>query len=267
MTDLRNRFAGKGRWLWPAITAVAVAIAVMSVIAAQSGDGEGDRDRDGRRGHDNDCAQMAELVGAADCAALKAAMADGQSLAEVAAANGVEQQAVIDGIVAAIGAELDEAVADGKLTEAQADEYRGEIAEKVAAWVYRSPDERHSGGDRDRHHGPRGHAGLGHAGLDAEDCDSMAELVGSDCQTLMESLASGDTLAEIAESNGVEPQTVIDTLVERMSEALDAKVASGDLTEAKATALRERLSERIAGLVNEGFERGHGKRGGAGGLW
>lgn len=265
MTTLRNRISGKGRWLWPAITAVAVAIAVMSVIAAQSGDGEGDRDRDGRRGHDNDCAQMAELVGVSDCAALKAAMADGQSLAEVAAANGVEQQAVIDGIVAAIGAELDEAVADGKLTAAQADEYRGEIAEKVAAWVYRSPDERYSGGDRDRHHGPRGHAGL-----DAEDCDSMAELVGSDCQTLMESLASGDTLAEIAERNGVEPQTVIDTLVERMSEELDAKVASGDLTEAKATALRERLSERIAGLVNEGFERaerGHGKRGGAGGLW
>ena len=262
MTTLRNRLSGKGRWLWPAITAVAVAIAVMSVIAARPG---GDHDGEGRRGHDNDCAQMAELVGAADCAALKAAMADGQSLAEVAAANGVEQQAVIDGIVAAIGAELDEAVADGKLTEAQADEYRGEIAEKVAAWVYRSPDERRFGGDRDRHHGPRGHAGL-----DAEDCDSMAELVGSDCQTLMESLESGDTLAEIAERNGVEPQTVIDTLVERMSEALDAKVASGDLTEAKASALRERLSERISGLVNEGFERaerGHGKRGGAGGLW
>lgn len=260
MTTLRNRLSGKGRWLWPAITAVAVAIAVMSVIAARPG---GDRDGEGRRGHDNDCAQMAELVGVSDCAALKAAMADGQSLAEVAAANGVERQAVIDGIVAAIGAELDEAVADGKLTEAQADEYRGEIAEKVAAWVYRSPDERHSGGDR--HHGPRGHAGL-----DAEDCDSMAELVGSDCQTLMESLASGDTLAEIAERNGVEPQTVIDTLVERMSDELDAKVASGDLTEAKASALRERLSERISDLVNEGFERaerGHGKRGGAGGLW
>lgn len=263
MTGLRNRISGKGRWLWPAITAVAVAIAVMSVTAARPGGG--DHDGEGRRGHDTDCAQMAELVGAADCAALKAAMADGQSLAEVAAANGVERQAVIDGIVAALGEELDEAVADGKLTAAEADEYRDKIAEKAAAWVWvdRSPDERRFGGDR--HHGPRGHAGL-----DAEDCDSMAELVGSDCQTLMESLASGDTLAEIAERNGVEPQTVIDTLVERMGERLDAMVASGDLTEAKATALRERLSERISGLVNEGFERaerGHGKRGGAGGLW
>ena len=373
MTGLRNQLSGKGRWLWPAITAVAVAIAVMSIVAARPGGG--DRDGDGRRGHDDDCARMAELVGAADCAALETAMADGQSLADVAESNGVARQTVIDGIVAAIGAELDEAVESGELTEAQADRYREGIAAKAAGWVDRSVNERRFSGDYD--HGRRGHGGpdfddcarmaelvgaadcaaletamadgqsladvaeangvarqtvidgivaavnaeidaaveagkltaaqadryrdgiaakaagwvdhsmderrfggdrgmRGHAGLDAEDCDGMAELVGAaDCQTLMESLASGDTLAEIAEANGVAPQTVIDTLVARMDEELDAKVASGDLTEAKASAIRAMLSEQIAGFVNDGFEgmrhgrggfegaeRGHGKRGG-----
>ncbi len=368
MTGLRNRLSGKGRWLWPAITAVAVAIAVMSIVAARPGGG--DRDGDGRRGHDDDCARMAELVGAADCAALETAMADGQSLADVAESNGIARQTVIDGIVSAISAELDEAVEAGELTAAQADRYREGIADRAAGWVDRSVNERRFSGDYD--HGRRGHGGpdfddcarmaelvgaadcaaletamadgqsladvaeangvarqtvidgivaavnaeidaaveagkltaaqadryrdgiadkaagwvdhsmderrfggdrgmRGQAGLDAQDCDGMAELVGAaDCQTLMESLASGDTLAEIAEANGVAPQTVIDTLVARMDEELDAKVASGDLTEAKAAAIRAMLSEQIAGFVNDGFggggfegaERGHGKRGG-----
>ncbi|MGH9118507.1 MAG: hypothetical protein ACRD0A_11745, partial [Acidimicrobiales bacterium] len=53
---------------------------------------------------------------------LRDAMGDGQSIAEVAAAEGVEVQTVIDALVAEATARIDEAVADGDLTEEEATE-------------------------------------------------------------------------------------------------------------------------------------------------
>lgn len=252
MERTRNWLARRSRWLWPTVTAVAVAVAVMSVVAAQTGDGGRDRDRDGWRGHDNECAELAALAGT-DCDGLKAGFVEGQTLAEIAAANGVERQTLIDAITAEINAEIDEAVADGKLTDAQADRYRERAADKVAAMVDESGEHRGRGG-RDRH--DRFNDG---------DCDELAALLGTDCETLKTSLKAGQTPAEIAESNDIEPQTVIDALVAEMNTEIDAKVESGDLTEAKADALRARLTNGITEFVNNGFERGFGHDGDRGG--
>lgn len=52
---------------------------------------------------------------------LSSALRDGQTLAELAAANGVDEQAVIDAALAAADTKLDEAVAAGALTQEQAD--------------------------------------------------------------------------------------------------------------------------------------------------
>ena len=49
------------------------------------------------------------------------ARASGQTLAEIAAAQGVSEQQVIDAVVAERKAVLDQAVADGRLTQEQAD--------------------------------------------------------------------------------------------------------------------------------------------------
>ena len=247
MERTRNWLARRSRWLWPTVTAVAVAVAVMSVVAAQAGGGR-DRDRDGWRGHDNDCAELAALAGT-DCEGLKAGFADDQTLAEIAAANGVERQTLIDAITAEINAEIDNAVANGKLTNAQADRFREGVADKVAAMVDESGEHRARGG-RDRH--DRFNGG---------DCDELAALLGTDCETLKTSLKAGQTPAEIAESSDIEPQTVIDALVAEMNTELDAKVESGDLTEAKADALRANFTERVTEFVNNGFER-DGNRGG-----
>ena len=258
MERTRNWLARRSRWLWPTVTAIAVAVAVMTVAAAQTGGGR-DRDRDGWRGHDNECAELAALAGT-DCEGLQAGFAEGQTLAEIAAANGVERQTLIDAIAAEINEEIDEAVANGKLTDAQADRYRERVADKVAAMVDESSEHRGRGG-RDRH--DRFNDG---------DCDELAALLGTDCETLKTSLKAGQTPAEIAESNDIEPQTVIDALVAEMNTELDAKVESGDLTEAKADALRARLANGITEFVNNGFghdgDRGgrHGKKGDRGGF-
>jgi hypothetical protein len=68
-------------------------------------------------------------------AALRTALEDGQTIAEVAAANNVDVQKVIDAIVAEMNSHLAEAVTDGHLTQAQADEMKANATERATALV------------------------------------------------------------------------------------------------------------------------------------
>ena len=67
--------------------------------------------------------------------ALREALGNGQTIAEVAQANGVEVQAVVDALVADATARLDEAVANGRLTQEEADERKAELPERITARV------------------------------------------------------------------------------------------------------------------------------------
>ena len=260
MSRIRNRLtgrlAGKGRWLWPAVTAVAIAIAAMSIVAAQTGgDRSRDHDRGNHRNHDaTECAELATLVGAADCDALKSALDDDQTLAQIAQSNGIEPQTVIDAMVAEMTAELDDKVESGAITEERAAMLRAQLTVMVSEGVNEG-----FGRDHGRH---------GFRALDTE-CAELATLVGAaDCEALKSALDDDQTLAQIAESNGIEPQTVIDAMVAEMTAELDAKVESGDLTEERAAMIRTQITDMVVGFVNEGFDgerehRGqrHGKRG------
>ena len=81
---------------------------------------------------------------------------------------------------------------------------------------------------------------------------NLAELVGTDVSGLREGHTAGMTLAAIAESNGVDSQTVIDALVEQAEERLDAAVESSKLSTEEAEAKLAEWQERIAQAVNEG---------------
>ena len=253
--QLTGRLAGKGRWLWPAVTAVAIAIAAMSIVAAQTGGGDRSRDHDrgNHRNHDTECADLAALVGAADCEALKSALDDDQTLAQIAQSNNIEPQTVIDAMVAEMTAELDDKVESGAITEERAAMLRTQLTVMVSEGVNEG-----FGRDHGRH---------GFRALDTE-CAELATLVGAaDCAALKSALDDDQTLAQIAESNGIEPQTVIDAMVAQMTAELDAKVESGDLTEERAAMIRTQITDMVVGFVNEGFdgEREHrGQRHGKG---
>ena len=85
-----------------------------------------------------------------DADALRDALADGQTLAEIAEANGTTAQAVIDAMVGEAEECLDQAVEDGRLTEEQAAEKLAEITEHITGVV---------NGDIEPHLGRRGPAG------------------------------------------------------------------------------------------------------------
>ena len=135
-------------------------------------------------------------------------------------------------------------VEDGTLSRAQVDAVEQALE---AARPERGPGSGHHGG-------PFGHFVRG-AGL-----DDAAEAIGIEMSVLMDGLRDGQTLAQIAEVNGVEPQAVIDAMVAAAQERIDAAVEAGRLDEAEAAERTTEATERITELVNEGFQFRGGER-------
>lgn len=176
--------------------------------------------------HDGELlAAAAEALGVTEDE-LRTALEDGQSIADVAEAQGVDLQTVIDALVAQATERLEE-------IEAALPERMEELVNKEG-W-----------GD-----GPRGRRHhLLEAGIDV-----AAEAIGITEQELVEQLRDGSTIAEVAEANGVDVQTVIDALVAAATERIDAAVESGDLDADRAEELKANLVERVTDRVNhEGF--------------
>ena len=127
-----------------------------------------DGDHDGRRGHGKrggqQMATVAEVIGV-DAAELRAAFAAGQSVADVAEANGVALDDVVAAVVADMETHIAEHVAEGELTQDEADAKLADAADKVTERLSTVPSEMgdHDGGhDGRRGHGGRGHHGAGH---------------------------------------------------------------------------------------------------------
>lgn len=95
----------------------------------------------------------------------------------------------------------------------------------------------------------------------------LAELLNVTVDDLKAAKQAGQSVADLAEANGVNVQTVIDTLVAKATERVNSKLADGKIDQEKADRILENLEERVTARVNgERPERGdgHGKRGGPG---
>ena len=202
----------------------------------------------GKAGHHRgDRLQAAADAIGVETEALAEALRSGQTLAQVAEANGVDPQTVIDAMVAEANTHLDEAVAEGRIDEEKAAEIRSNLTERITTFVNEGPSE------------DMGRRGGHHRGPDHE---ALAEVLGIDAEALHEALRSGETLAQVAEANGVDPQTVIDAMVAQATTRIDEAVADGKLDAAEADEKKAELTERITTMVNEGpSEDMKGRRG------
>ncbi len=79
-----------------------------------------------------------------------------------------------------------------------------------------------------------------------------AAAIGIDESDLLkcEALDGGQTIAEVAEANGVAVEDVIDAMVAEKTEHLEEKVAKGDLTQEEADEKLSELESRITDRVN-----------------
>ena len=137
---------------------------------------------------------------------LRTALQDGQTIAEVAAANDVDAQVVIDALVDAASARIDEAVADGELTAEEGEERKANLDERMTALV---------NGERP----PHGPGGPGHRRR-GQHLEPAAEAIGVTVEELRTALRDGQTIAEVAAANDVDVQVVIDALVAEATERI-----------------------------------------------
>ncbi len=137
-----------------------------------------------------------------------------------------------------IRTELQNLVDDGTITAAQADAVAADLSTAIAD---------HGPGGRGGPWGPGGrHGGPGFDG------EVVAGLLGVDVDTLRSDVRDGKTIAEIAGEQGVDPQTVIDSLVAEAESHLDLSVENGRLTQAEADAKLADVTQRITDFVNNG---------------
>jgi hypothetical protein len=80
--------------------------------------------------------------------------------------------------------------------------------------------------------------------------DVIANTIGITAPDLVDQLADGSTVAEVATAAGADPQAVIDALVADAQERLAAAVQSGRITQAEADERIEDATERITNFVN-----------------
>ncbi|MFV0317084.1 MAG: hypothetical protein ACK5O2_09005 [Microthrixaceae bacterium] len=113
--------------------------------------------------------------------------------------------------------------------------------------------------------GPRGGRGLGRGPLNVK---AAADAIGISVQELVDAVAQGSTIAEVATDAGVDPQVVIDALVADARQRLADRVAEGDLTQEEADQKLAELTERATEMVNDstpigplGGHRGEGHGG------
>lgn len=151
---------------------------------------------------------------------------------------GVPSNELSDALEKALSNRVDAAVADGRLTQEQADRIKARIQSGEAPLVF-------GGGHRGafRHgHGPRlgGHHGL----------DAAASYLGLTESELRTELGSGKTLAQVAQAKGKSVDGLVDALVADAKEHLDAAVAAARLTQERADQVLANIRERVGAHVN-----------------
>jgi ribosomal protein S20 len=203
----------------------------VNTVPPARGDGDGPG-HPGRPDLHADAAIVATTIGITP-AELRTQLESGKSIAAIA---GEKTDAVIKALVADREAELAKAVSDGKLTQAQADERKANLTERITALVNRTPP---ADGDRP---GP----GPGRDG-DHPRLATVAGVLGISESDLRTQLESGKTLAAIA---GDKTGAVVDALVKEAQAHLDQAVTDGKITQAQADERKANLQARITEMAN-----------------
>lgn len=126
-------------------------------------------------------------------------------------------------------------VDDGTISASQADAVTTHIVENAP--------------DRSGRRGPGHHKGPG-GRLGGASSEAVLDLLGIDAETLRAELRDGNSLADVAEANGVDTQAVIDAIVAEAQAKLDEALDSGKIDAEKAAEVAENIEDRVTARVN-----------------
>jgi hypothetical protein len=79
---------------------------------------------------------------------------------------------------------------------------------------------------------------------------TSADTIGVDVQELRTDLRGGQSIAQVAQSKNVDPQTVVDAIVKAGDTRIDSLASSGKISADRAAKLKDRLPDAAAKVVN-----------------
>ncbi len=219
--------------------------------------------RHGMRGGPGHLGHVADILGIDDPQVIVDALEAGDTLADVAAANGSSGTALVDELVADLTEKLDGAVADERIDQAKADEILAEATERITTMVNSTQEEIQAIREAER-----AERQAEREARRAERQETLSSVVGVPFEDIQAALADGETtLAEFAAEQGVDLDTLVDGLVAPAAADLADKVADGTLTQEEAderlAGITERITEKVQSVRGDCPERGDrgGRRG------
>ena len=152
---------------------------------------------------------------------------------DVAGQLGVTPQRLTDAIKTAMKNRIDQAVEDGRLTQAEANRLKAEIDRQSVPLL---------GPGLRRGHG---HMHRGHHGLEA-----AAEYLGMTQAALRTQLENGKTLAQVARDRNKSVDGLVNAIVTEKRARIQQEVQNGRLTQEQAARFLDGIRERVTDMVN-----------------
>lgn len=172
-----------------------------------------------------------------DRATIAADLRAGQSLAQIAAAQGKTADGLVAALLAPAKLRLDAAVAAGRLTTDKETAFLARLQAAVTAIVD------HASTPRPAHPRP---VRVSTAAI----LKPALTYLQLDLKGLVAQLRSGKTLADVAVAQGKTAAGLVDAVVASVKTQLDARVTAGKLTAAQETTFLATLQINVARLVN-----------------
>ncbi len=176
-------------------------------------------------------------------AQLRTQLDSGKTLAEIAKDRDKSVDGLVDKLVADKTARIDEAVRDGRLTRAQANEIEADLRKAMTDFVNNGKPEF-----------PKFPGGPGLFGLPGphEFLSTATDYLDLTQAELRTQLNSGKTLAQIAKDRNKSVDGLVDKLVADMKPRIEEAVEDGRLTRAQANEIEAELEQHVTDFVNNG---------------
>lgn len=175
-----------------------------------------------------------------------------------AAQLGVDEAKLDSAFSSAVNSTVDQAVKDGKLTQAQADKIKEAAKDGFKGFPGKQ------GGPGGHGKGGPGMAGpgMGHGMMDGRGAslDAAAKAIGVTTDELKTELKAGKSIADVAKTKNVDIQKVKDAMLAEVKTNLDQAVKDGKLTQEQADKAYQAAQQGIEKVVTATGPMG-GKRG------
>jgi uncharacterized protein YidB (DUF937 family) len=170
---------------------------------------------------------------------------EGKSLAEIVTDNGGDPQAVIDAAAVQLTDEVNQAVADGRITQTQAD--------RMLSTLDRGLDNAMNferGGLRDRLEDR----------LDNTLVGTIADLAGVTPREILQEWRQGGTLTDVISAHGLDTSNVLAEITTRITDQVNQAVENGRITQAQADDILAGLPDRLSRRLTIEFPQRPGQR-------